>query len=99
MNYKVCTGCKRKLEATLKFFHKSKVCKFGVASRCISCTKEYRRLFYLKNKERLNLRSKKYHKENRDKIREYQKKYYKENKKALNARSKKYYWDIIKENR
>ncbi len=93
MNYKVCTSCNRKLEAVKENFHTSKDCKFGLTSRCKDCTKEYRRLFYLENRERMNLRNRQYHKKNKTKIKEYQKQYYINNKEVLSAKSKKYYWD------
>lgn len=82
MNYKICTKCNRTLEAIKENFYTS-----------IDCTKEYHRLFYLKNREQMNLRNKRYHKKNKTKIKEYQKQYYINNKEVLNAKSRQYYWD------
>ena len=78
MNYKVCTKCDKKLEATSKNFHRVINGKFGFTSKCKVCT---------------SIHKKQYRKKSCVKVRmsEYNKQYYEKNKKKLNARSRKYY--------
>lgn len=45
-------------------------------------TSEYRRQYYLKNKEKINQKAKEYYQKNRDKIKEQVSQYYQENKEA-----------------
>ncbi len=93
MEYKVCTKCKKELQATTEYFRKSKNGKYGVDSVCKECKRE----IYKENREIILKKQKKYYEENKDKkqqkkeyhkqwviknkerVREYQKQYREEN--------------------
>lgn len=62
MQTKICTLCH--IEKELTGFHKNKLGKFGVHSKCKSCKKQYQ----IENKDYLTKYSKQYYKDNLDKI-------------------------------
>lgn len=75
-DYKKCTTCHNKLPANNEYFAKKKNGKYGLDSRCKKCdadyrlkhrehTKEYHRLYYIKNKEMIAERNRKWHQENK----------------------------------
>lgn len=67
MNYKTCTKCGDKLEATLEFFYKSKTGKFGLFAKCKTCCKKYNQKYWKNNKERHAVINKRYRKNNKEK--------------------------------
>ena len=83
---KVCTKCKRILIACDINFKKSKKGKYGFASQCKECDKQYRE----ENKEMIAKHKKEYYENNRDGISEYWKEYYKNNKDEKREYQKQY---------
>lgn len=83
---KTCTKCGKTLPATVEFFHKAKLGKYGLSAICKECVK----IYYAKNRKRFLKKSKKYLLENQDKIQQYKKEYYKKNKAELYKKTKKY---------
>lgn len=75
MEYKTCGKCKRSFPATTEYFHIDKYGKYGLKSSCKTCKKEYdiqnRREYYVKNKEKICNRVRKYRKNNKDYINVY----------------------------
>lgn len=101
MTTKNCSRCKVELPATTEYFLKQSSTKSGLSSQCKECKHEY----YLANRDRIIMKSKKYYEENKEVIiekskeyrlkakehkKEYDKKYYEENKEKKNIRSMKY---------
>lgn len=78
---KVCSKCGE--EKLLEEFHKHKMGKYGRASRCKLCIKQYQQ----DNKEEII----KYNKANKEKRAEYQKQYRKANGEKISKRGKQYY--------
>ena len=76
---KVCTKCKRILVAYEGNFGKHKNCKYGLASRCKICDKEYYKEWSKENEESIKKYNKEYNKKNKELKKEYDKKYYKKN--------------------
>ena len=84
---KICTVCKLELPSTLEFFNKAKS-KDGISSRCRACrlkeqqeyrdNNKYNPIYKKKNIEH----SKKYRKENKEKVKENVKRYYEINYKG-----------------
>ncbi len=66
---KVCAGCAKTFPATTEFFHKHSSCRFGVTSRCKTCSSSINKAYYRKNSDRVKAAVKKYADENRDKVR------------------------------
>lgn len=64
MRTKVCTGCGKKLPATLEFFHKGND-GFGLRHRCKECRKKV----YEENKDEVLKKRKDYYEKNKDQIR------------------------------
>ena len=76
---KTCSKCKRGFPATLEFFHKNKLGKYGLNSKCKECKSQYQqdnrehRLKYFKqwyqdNKEQIAEQHRQYRKDNREKV-------------------------------
>lgn len=59
---KACTKCK--IEQDFDQFNKDKSRKDGLANRCKLCLKEYKRQYYLDNKERIDAKNKQHAKDN-----------------------------------
>ena len=72
MNVKYCNYCK--VEKDFSKFHKQKHGKFGLRGRCIECVKS------LENKEQNRIKSKKWAKNNPEKVLTNARKYYSKNK-------------------
>jgi len=73
MEYKSCTKCGEVLPNARKFFHFSKKCRNGLRSICIKC----RHQEYKKTSKQQNKVSRKYYKQNSEKIKNHLlKKYY-----------------------
>lgn len=90
VNTKICRKCQQELPATSEYFHKHKSGKYGLLSRCRSCTREYGKNHYQKNREKRLYEIKKYQKENREKRLNSMKKYRKENRHKISESNKKY---------
>lgn len=101
---KICSRCC--INKDKSNFSKKEKNKDGLNIWCVDCNKEYLRLYYLKNKESINIRSKETYKENSestklrskkwrlenpDRHKEYFKKYYEENKDDLLGYKKEHY--------
>lgn len=67
--FKICSGCKKGLPATVEFFHKGNS-KFGLNSWCKECCKQYRKQYHLDNYEEEIERMKQWHEENKEKANE-----------------------------
>lgn len=96
--FKICTKCKLKLN--IFQFSKNKNTKDGLQSWCITCVKEYRinniekfreydRINYLKNGDKVRQKSKDYRKNNQEKCRLRDKKYRQDNLEYLNEYDRK----------
>lgn len=86
MNYKICTKCNLKLEATTDNFVKAKNGLYGLSARCKLCEKKWR-------DSRKNLKKeydKNYVQENLVHIKERSKKYYHENIEEIKEKNKAY---------
>ena len=88
MKIKICTICKEEL--AIDKFGKEKYGKYGIASQCKECKKEYRKLYLEKNKVAIAERSKKYWQDNKEKFAENAKQYRQDNKEALAERGRIY---------
>ena len=82
MNYKICSRCRKKLEATTENYHKKNDSKFNLHSACKECRKKESKINYQNNKERIALRDKNYRKNNKEKVVTESKIKYNKNKKA-----------------
>ena len=66
MKKKICSKCKKNLP--IDRFSKDK-CRFdGLCHKCKICTKQYKKQYYLKNKEKILQKGQKYWKKNKDKL-------------------------------
>jgi aspartyl-tRNA synthetase len=101
IDQRVCYKCK--IEKPISEFHKNKYESFGHKYLCKDCCKKYKeeynkknkdynKLYYLKNKERINLHNKNWNHDNIDKLRKYQKEWQltEEGKICHNKSNKKY---------
>jgi hypothetical protein len=80
---KQCNRCQK--DKPLSDYHKNKKCKDGLTTYCKCCSKEYRRLRYINNREEeLNI-NKKWAEKNKEKRSQDAKKRYQQNKERLNA--------------
>ncbi|OUB48209.1 HNH endonuclease [Bacillus thuringiensis] len=86
MDGKVCTKCGEFKD--YKEYHKNKTYKDGRNGKCKVCRAEIDKLYYQKNRERHNKRTKEYYEENKEKILNKCKEYREENKERI-AESKK----------
>jgi hypothetical protein len=71
---KRCSKCGE--EKVLGEFYKIQTGKYGVGSMCKACKKQYGKIHYVKNKEKISLYQKKYAQENKEKRKLWHKKYY-----------------------
>lgn len=103
---KKCTNCEKELPRN-NFVKKSRA-KDGLSSGCKSCVATYKKEYAIKNKERLQNKTKKYREDNKEILRkkakrryaenrqselEKHKVYYQNNKERIKVRSVKYYND------
>lgn len=86
--YKICSKCKQ--EKSLCDFDKDTTQKFGVASLCKKCKREYQAKYYQKNLEKIKERSAKYRQENSEKEKERKAKYRQENSEKIKEYHAKY---------
>lgn len=96
-----CNRCGVKKDLTL--FPKNKNCREGRASTCKACAyelararapydPEYRRAYYLANKERENANAKKHYAENKESYEIRRKKWQKDNREKVRMYTSKNYW-------
>lgn len=86
---KICTNCK--VNKSLKEFHRDTTKEDGRRSQCKNCHSIYKKVYRVKNKQRILDRDKKYYAKNNKKIIKYQKNYRAENKPKILEAAKKYY--------
>lgn len=86
-NIKICTKCKQALPATTEFFHRHKIGKYGLRSKCKKCRYEYE---IKPNKEKLLQNARKWKKSNSGRVKQSRKKYYEEHKEEELTNMKKY---------
>ena len=79
MDYKICTKCGEKFEATTEFFGRQKRGKFGLRSTCKLCNKKYMKRWHAKNAEQQKEYNNKYHTEHREQRKEHKKRWRKDN--------------------
>jgi hypothetical protein len=92
MPTKICSVCKRELEANTINFNKHPRCKFGLSNKCKECTKKYKnqyhashrddelkykKAWYSNNKERHQANIKTYHEKHKEEIKMHRKLYMK----------------------
>jgi hypothetical protein len=94
---KVCNTCNE--EKGFPEFSKRASSKDGLARRCKSCDKVYKRQHYLKNKESISVKAAEYRAGNGDSIAERKRKYYQDNKEEHNLRSRQYRLDNLDKSR
>lgn len=82
---KKCFKCNNEKDFSL--FSKNKRTKDGYSQQCKDCAK----IYYLENKESINIKQKLYNDNNKEKIKEKRNEYYQENKESINLYGKKYY--------
>ena len=78
------------IEKTINDFSKNKTRKDGFQEHCKSCVKEYKRQYYLKNKDEVLKKSKERYKENREAIIERSKIWSEKNKEKTRGYKRKY---------
>ena len=88
METKICKKCNQKKELSL--FVKNKQCKDGFENQCKECNKKYKKEHYEKNKDKIKEATKRYAKENEDKIREYRRNRYQDETTKVKERQKLY---------
>lgn len=85
---KTCSKCKRKLPATLEYFHKCKDGRLGLNAACKECIHKSHREYDAANKEKIKERLQK----NKERRKEVKKEYYIKNKNKLaNCKRDNYY--------
>lgn len=77
----MCITCN--IEKELEFFTKDKRCESGFSNMCKSCTKEYKRIYNEKNKEKISNHRKEYRDLNKEKISTSNKNYYECNREKI----------------
>lgn len=87
--YKKCCKCK-KFKLLSKFF-KNKNRKDKCQTQCKVCAKKYKKIYRIKNKERIARRIHKYYEEHKKEVKEYSKKWHQRNKARINQNHKKRY--------
>ena len=90
MKTKICTNPKCKKEKLLSEFGKHSGHKDGLQSQCKECIKKLIKFRYLKNKEEILIRQKKYNDKNKVKKIKYDKQYRDKNEEKIKKLSKKY---------
>ena len=88
---KSCSKCKIEYPPTLEYFHRQLGRKLDLTSQCKKCRNESTKKYKKENKDKVRKNKRKYHKENKDKIRKKEKEYYKENKERISKYQKEYY--------
>lgn len=88
---KHCPKCGNEYPATIEYFHRSVKSSDGLRSCCKQCRKSESRLYYDKNKERLDTRNEQWRKNNPDKMREYQRRYVSKNPERVDQSKQQYY--------
>jgi hypothetical protein len=83
---KKCSRCGE--VKSLDGFYKDKHHKDGLNSSCKKCIDEWLKVYYIKNRDRILIRSKKYSENNPEREKERKKQYYKNNKELINKRRK-----------
>lgn len=86
-NARICSKCKTILIACEINFKKTKKGKYGLASQCKKCEKQYRE----EHKEEIANKKKQYYENNKDKVSKYNKQYREEHKEEKKERNKQYY--------
>ena len=90
IKFKVCTKCHRELKANEINFRKQKRGKYGLHSQCRECEREASRKWKKENAEKVKEYNQKYRKENKKKILEYEKRYRLENAEIIKERKRRY---------
>lgn len=85
---KICTKCKQ--QKPFDSFYKTAKQKDGLQTRCITCTKEYKKDYYKLNKDKINEKNRKYHQINSQKINQQKTQYIKKNIDKLKEYRKQY---------
>lgn len=85
---KICKYCN--LPKIKDDFSKDKNSIDGFQTICKPCTQEYKKKYYLENKEFVKKQVKQYSENNAEKLKKSKKEYYNKNKKILNQKNKKY---------
>lgn len=83
---KTCTKCK--IEKPKTEFTKRSKSKDGLVYKCRSCTAEYSKMFYAENKEKRNLASMRWQKNNPEKVKQYKMKHLTEKSEQVYAVNK-----------
>jgi len=91
MNYKVCSKCKRRLEATEENFTKHPTCKFGFHSSCKICVAKYYKQYCQDHREKVSKYNKKYYQNNKEELSRKKAEQYQNKKEAFSKYNKKYY--------
>ena len=87
---KVCSKCKVE-KITTDCFSKNKNSRDGYQTICKTCTNEYSKNHYRKNKDKYYLKNKKWQENNRDRYNELKRNHYKKNKRDSLTRSKRFF--------
>jgi len=82
MKTKICTKCKEEKE--LNKFSKHSGHKDGFHTQCKKCSKEIKKEYYIRNKEKIKAKYRKHYKENSEQKKAYQKQYRLENLLKIN---------------
>lgn len=96
---KICTRCSKALPATNQYFNKCSDNKSGLQSDCKDCSRERFRKYYLKNKNRLVEKSRKFRKENPELWKAIYKQSKEKNKEKISLKFKQYYYENIEKRR
>lgn len=88
MDTKICKKCGRELP--ISQFYKRKRNKDGLQIYCKECEKQYRKQYYIENKEVLAEKKKQYYTENKETIAERNKRWYADNKEVMAEYQKQY---------
>lgn len=87
---KKCNKCEKMKSA--QHFHKDKSKEDGLSTLCKQCKKEYRRSYYLSNKEKLKSYSSQYYNKNKGRIKEQSRATYREKIDHFKEKRKRQYW-------
>ena len=90
MDYKICTKCGKKLEATTEFFYKRKSGKFGLRADCKTCRTGVCKKYNKNNKKKLALKQKTWRNNNPEKVVASKRKYYINHKEKICDEGKKW---------
>ena len=87
---KICTKCEKLLVVYNGNFRKDKKGKYGFASRCKQCDKQYQKQYREEHKEEIAEYQKQYYEDNKDEIAKQKKQYYEDNKEEMLEYQKQY---------